>query len=132
MEKEGYVSLWIGNISSDEQLAGYVEVGYTEDGDSIPSQFLKDFQINTYDFDEDFIERICNEIEMQSIRELILGCSYEDKVIPQYEKLAKRMSLEKFNAGILLYNFQYEGRIDVINSKDYAFQFVGSVKYSED
>lgn len=132
MEKEGYVSLWIGNIRSDEQLAAYVEVGYTEDGDCTPSQFLKDFQINTYDFDEDFIERICNEIETQSIGELILGCSYEEEIIPQYEKLVNGVSLEKFNAGILLYNFQYDGRVDSINGKGYEFKFVGSVKYSED
>ena len=33
MEKEGYVSLWIGNIKSDDELMAYVELEYTDDGD---------------------------------------------------------------------------------------------------
>ena len=30
MEIEGYVSLWIGNSKSDEELLEYVELVYTE------------------------------------------------------------------------------------------------------
>ena len=46
MEREGYVSLWIGNIKSDDELIAYVELEYTDDGDCIPSKFLKDFSMN--------------------------------------------------------------------------------------
>lgn len=49
MEKEGYVSLWIGNIKSDDELMAYVELEYTDDGDCIPSKFLKDFSIDIDD-----------------------------------------------------------------------------------
>ena len=46
MEREGYVSLWIGIIDSDLELSKYLELGYTDDGDYIPSQFLTDFNID--------------------------------------------------------------------------------------
>ena len=52
MEREGYVSLWIGNSKSDEELLEYVELVYTDDGDWLPSQFLQDFNIDINDFDE--------------------------------------------------------------------------------
>ena len=37
MQKEGFVSLFIGNMSSSEELDQYVLIEYTEDGDAIPS-----------------------------------------------------------------------------------------------
>ena len=83
MEKEGYVSLWIGNSKSDEELLEYVELVYTDDGDWLPSQFLQDFNIDIDDFDEDCIERVCREKEANLISELISGCSYGDIIIPK-------------------------------------------------
>ena len=129
MEKEGYVSLWIGILESDEKLLEYVELVYTDDGEWLPSQFLQDFNIDIDDFNEDCIERVCLEKEVNSIIKLISGCSYEDIVIPKYEKLVDRVSTVKFNAGILLYNFQYDGNVESVNNKGYEFKFIGSVEY---
>ena len=75
MEKEGYVSLWIGNIKSDDELMAYVELEYTDDGDCIPSKFLK------------------------------------------------------LNSAILLYNFDFDEKIDRVNTSQYTFTFICSVKY---
>ena len=61
MEKEGYVSLWIGNLESDEKLLEYVELVYTDDGEWLPSQFLQDFNIDIDDFNEDCIESVNNK-----------------------------------------------------------------------
>lgn len=131
MEREGYVSLWIGNSKSDEELLEYVELAYTDDGDFLPAQFLKDFNIDIDDFDEDFIERVCLDKEANSITELISGCSYEDVVIPKYENLINKVSSVKFNAGILLYNFEYDGNVKAVNNKDYQFKFIGAVEYTK-
>ncbi|UOQ94875.1 hypothetical protein MUO14_08090 [Halobacillus shinanisalinarum] len=46
MEKQGYVSLWIGNIQ-----------------DFLPSPFLNDFAIDIDDFDEDFFEKVIPKLE---------------------------------------------------------------------
>ena len=129
MEREGYVSLWIGNFKSDEELLKYVELIYTEDGDCLPSQFLQDFNIYMEDFDEDFIESICLEKEVISIVDLISGCSYEDVIIPKYENLVNMKSSDNINAGILLYNFQYDESVKLVNNDDYKFKFVGTVEY---
>ncbi|AKC64194.1 immunity 22 family protein [Clostridium sporogenes] len=129
MEKKGYVSLWIGNIKSDDELLEYVDLVYTDDGDWLPSQFLKDFNIDIDDFDDDCIERVCLEENVTSINKLISGCSYEDIVVPKYDKLTNGVSIVKYNAGILLYNFQYDGNVKSVNNKDYKFKFIGSVEY---
>lgn len=131
MEREGYVSLWIGNIKTDDELLEYVELVYTDDGDWLPSQFLKDFNIDIDDFDDDSIERVCLEQNVTSITELISGSSYEDIVIPRYEKITDGVSIVKCNSGILLYNFQYDGNVKSINNKDYEFKFISSVEYGK-
>ncbi|SHJ56724.1 Immunity protein 22 [Clostridium amylolyticum] len=131
MEREGYVSLWIGNIKTDDELLEYVELVYTDAGDWLPSQFLKDFNIDIDDFDDDCIERVCLEQNVTSITELISGCSYEDIVIPRYEKITDGVSIVKCNSGILLYNFQYDGNVKSINNKDYEFKFISSVEYGK-
>lgn len=102
------------NIKSDRELLEYVDLLYTDDGDYVQSPFLKDFDIDIDDFDEDYIERVCLDEVVNSIDSLISGCSYEDVVIPQYEKIVKGVSIVKYNAGILLYNFEYDGNIKYI------------------
>ena len=129
MEKEGYVSLWIGNIKSDDELMAYVELEYTDDGDCIPSKFLKDFSIDIDDFDEDFIERVCHENKVSSISELISGCSSEEIILPKIEEKMEGQFQDKVNSAILLYNFDFDEKIDRVNTSQYTFTFICSVKY---
>lgn len=130
MEKEGCVSLWIGNIKSDDDLMKYVELEYSDNGDYNPSDFLKDFNIDMDEFDEDFIERICHKNKVDSIEELISGCSYEEFIIPRIEnKIGKRLQ-EKVNSAILLYNFDFDCNVQCIDTVHYNFKFVCSVEYN--
>lgn len=127
MEKEGVVSLWIGNMESDSELSEYVDLVYTDDEDELkPSKFLEHFQIDVDDFDEDFIEVIYLQKRVTSITELISGCSYEETITSKFEELFKLISLKEVNVGILLYNFEYNGC--VMNSSN-GLKFVGAVKY---
>lgn len=128
MEKEGYVSLWVGSIETDEMLNEYVSPLYTKEGGWGKSSFLKDFNI---DFNAGFIEKIYRKETVNSIRKLIAGCSYEDVVIPQYEKIMKGVSKKKYNVGILFYNFQYKGNLEKVKGENYNFEFIGSVSYSK-
>ena len=132
MEKEGYVSLWIGNMKSDNELLEYVELGYTEDGDWAPSKFLIDFNIDIDDFDEDYIERVCHDNVVNSISELISGCSYEDIIMPQIEKVIADRFPENINSAILLYNYDYDQMIQNVDTPQYKFDFVCSVEYEND
>ncbi|MBC1811744.1 immunity 22 family protein [Listeria booriae] len=123
MEKNGIVSLWLGNAENIEQLDNYVELKYDDDGESIPSEFLLDYQIDMDDIDEDFIEKAVLDKKYDSFTSLLKDASYEEKIIP---KLLKDYSIENdYNAVILLYNFEYEGKTMVANN----FDFIASVSY---
>ncbi|MFE5131124.1 immunity 22 family protein, partial [Bacillus mobilis] len=56
MEVHGMVSIWLGNIKTQDQLDTYMDVTYDEEGDAIPARFFVDFNIDMIDVDEDFIE----------------------------------------------------------------------------
>lgn len=132
MSNQNYLSLWIGNINSIDELKKYIENPYIENEDDeyfMPSQFLKDFDIKLYDIDEDFIETAFFNVNLHSIRELLLGCSYDDVIIPQYENLIQKSDCINSNCTILVYNFNYNQAIKKVENTKYQFQFIGSVKY---
>lgn len=120
------VSLWVGYSESDEKLLDYISVDYSEEDsdDYYYSQFMKDFGID--DVDEDFVERIFLDNETDSIKCLLSGCSYEDKVIPEFEKIF--VSGERFNSGLLLYDQDYDGNITVNENEYCQLRFIGTIK----
>ncbi|MCR9040333.1 immunity 22 family protein [Bacillus sp. L381] len=131
MERQNYVSLWIGSIKDNESLSKYVELVYNEDeGDFFPSQFLIDFDIDIDDLDEDFIEKVAHENNRNNLPALIDGCSYDSVILPRFEDMVGGTTLpEQINAAVLLYNFEYDGREKEINAKNYSFKFIGAVSY---
>ncbi|MEC3638706.1 immunity 22 family protein [Bacillus halotolerans] len=130
MERQNFVSLWIGSINDDESLSKYVELDYNEDeGDFIPSQFLIDFDIDIDELDEDFIEKVAHEKNCNNLPELIGGCSYDSVILPRFENIVGTAIPKQINAAVLLYNFEYDGREKEINDKNYSFKFIGAVSY---
>lgn len=110
-------------------MTNYVELIYTEEGDFLPSPFLKDFNIDIDDFDEDFLEKVLHEEEKEKVSELIAGCSYENVVIPLFQKSYGATLPDNINSAILLYDFYYDGEIKQTSNKEPNFIFVGSVSY---
>ncbi|MDO8224018.1 immunity 22 family protein [Bacillus cabrialesii] len=130
MERQNFVSLWIGSINDDESLSKYVELDYNEDeGDFLPSQFLIDFDIDIDELDEDFIEKVAHEKNCNNLPELIGGCSYDSVILPRFKNIVGTAIPEQINAAVLLYNFEYDGREKEINDKNYSFKFIGAVSY---
>ncbi|MFN2748289.1 MULTISPECIES: immunity 22 family protein [unclassified Bacillus (in: firmicutes)] len=130
MERENYVSLWIGNIQTVDKLNEYVELPYDEEeGDFLPSPFLRDFDIDIDDLDEDFIEKVVHVQNKELLRELICGCSYGDIILSRFEAIQGKQLPKNINSAILLYNFDYEGKRNEIVNNEYTFKFVGSVSY---
>ena len=107
-----------------------MELKYTEDGEFEQSMFLNDFNIDIDEFDEDFIERVCYEDGVDTLSELISGCSYEDIVLPEILNEIEDRFKDKTNAAILLYNFDYDQNTSSVINAQYNFRFVCSVKYS--
>jgi hypothetical protein len=123
MEKQGWVSIWLGNINDEDSIGEYVDLTYDEDGESVPSPFFIEFNIDMDETDEDTIEKAVYKNNSSDISSLLDGCSYEEIVIP---KIQKSINLKKsYNAVILIYNFEYNNEI---SSSD-AFDFIAATKY---
>lgn len=129
MEKQGYVSLWVGNCKSNKDLDNYVEILYTEDGDCIPSQFLNDFKIDMIEFNEDFIEVDCGESTKTELKEILEDFSYDNVIIPRFCDLNGTSVTQEINSVILLYNFKYCEAIKEVNNEKIEFKYLGTVQY---
>jgi len=123
MEKEGFVSLFIGNSKSYKDLQNYILNSYTEDGDLLPSEFEKDFNIDYYN--EDFREVEFYDEPSNDLRVLLEGFSYDEEIIPKFLELCGERLNQEANSVILLYNFQYNGNVNEKNQ----FRFLGTVQY---
>lgn len=129
MEQEGVVSIWMGNTKSQEDLDGYVYLIYNDEGEWVPSQFLSDFNIDMDDIDEHFIEKVHFNSHNDKLDELLNGCSYFEKVIPNIcEKSGEKID-EKVNTVILVYNYNYSGEILNASQEGYNLNYYGSVDY---
>lgn len=129
MEKEGVVSLWIGNTKSNKFLNDYMEMKYTEEGEWEPSEFLNDFNIDMDDVEEDFIEKVRYEEVSDDLECLLSGCSYEDVVIPNIKKNVGNIGLENINTVILVYNLEYFGDKVTVNNDTYSMEYICTVEY---
>ncbi|MFV2047043.1 immunity 22 family protein [Metabacillus litoralis] len=123
MEKQGWVSIWLGNFNDEDSIGEYVDLTYVEDGESVPSQFFIDFNIDMDETDKDTIEKAVYKNSSSDISALLDGCSYEEIVI---QKIQKSINLKKsYNAVILIYNFEYKNEI----SSTGAFDFIAATNY---
>lgn len=130
MEKNGSVSLWLGNSPSIQKLDDYLSAKYTRDGDSIDSKFEKDFKVDC--FDEDFREAFCKDAKTSSIEELVGGCSYSKSVLLGFKELIGTLTLDtEYNAGFLLYDFEYDGKVKEVKNGKLFLRYIGSVKYDK-
>lgn len=129
MEKEGFVSIWFGNIKSQDSLEKYVNLIYGEDGEYKPSEFLEDFKIDMDELDEDFIEKANYNFHSDKVDKLLKDCSYSEKVIPRICKKIGDKINEEVNTVILIYNFDYSGETVNINKKEYNIKYYGTVSY---
>ncbi|TYS69757.1 hypothetical protein FZC76_05855 [Sutcliffiella horikoshii] len=122
MEKKGWVSIWFGNFSGNS-IGEYVDLGYDDDGESIPSQFFKDFKIDMDETDEDTIEKAVYNKSSNEISFLLNGCSYEEIILPKIQEICNIK--KSYNAVILIYNFEYKNNITSAGN----FDFVSALKY---
>ncbi|WP_238655358.1 immunity 22 family protein [Paenibacillus piscarius] len=127
MEQEGFVSLWVGNVQSLEELDRLLTVSYSDEGDFIPSIFANYFEIRRYDDavrEAEYYEEASNNLNL-----LLEGFSYDDEIAPKFITLVQEELPEEINAVILLYNFKYTGEIaDATISSNYL-RYLGSVEY---
>lgn len=101
-----------------------MRIDYTADGDSIPSQFEKDFKLGYYD--RDLVEKDWITVPESSIGELLVDFSYDNQLIPQIHSVDK-----EYNTIILIYNYNYEQEPSGIKHLN-GVDFIEVVKYVEE
>ncbi|MED0965579.1 immunity 22 family protein [Bacillus paramycoides] len=117
MEVHGMVSIWLGNMKTQDQLDVYMDVTYDEEGDSIPAKFFVDFNIDMIDVDDDFIEKEVLEETSDDISVLLAGCSYDDEIL---SRIKEGVKLGKaYNSIVLIYNFQYDNSVSDFEDFDF-------------
>ncbi|PZD93019.1 hypothetical protein DNH61_24845 [Paenibacillus sambharensis] len=127
MEKEGFVSLWVGNVQSFEELNRLLTVSYSDEGDFAPSIFAKHFEIRRYDDavrEAEYYEEASNDLS-----QLLEGFSYDEEIIPKFIAIEQEGLPNESNAVVLLYNFQYAGAVSESTILSNYLRFVGAVKY---
>ncbi|MCX2824551.1 immunity 22 family protein [Bacillus pseudomycoides] len=129
MEYKGMSSLWLGTSQSFQHLQEYVDIEYTEDGDSIDSKFGVNFGFGYYD--EDQIEIMFYEEPKIHIEEILLDFSYSEVIIPRFKDLMKKVNVEdRMNSAIVLYDFQYDAEKVEDTYEGLEFIFIGAVPYN--
>ena len=126
MQKEGKVSLWLGNFNNEKTFREFMEIKYTDDGDSIPSKFKKQFKIDYYDIDFseiDYMEEKSNDLEV-----LLEGFSNDYEIIP---KLKENYDWNMYNSIVLLYDFEYDSNKINYKNENNILDFIGCVDYSK-
>ncbi|WP_342436462.1 immunity 22 family protein [Paenibacillus sp. FSL L8-0436] len=127
MEKEGAVSLWVGNVQSSEELDRLLTVSYTDEGYFIPSIFAKHFGIRRYDDavrEAEYYEEASN-----NLNQLLEGFSYDDEIVLRFTALLQEGLTDDFNAVVLLYNFMYTEELLEATLQSNYFRFLGAVEY---
>lgn len=126
MQKEGRVSLWLGNFNNEKTFREFMEIKYTDDGDSIPSKFKKQFKIDYYDIDFseiDYMDEKSNDLEV-----LLEGFSSDYEIIP---KLNEKYNGGIYNSIVLLYDFEYDSNEKNYKDDNNILDFIGCVEYSK-
>ncbi|TWT38818.1 immunity 22 family protein [Blastopirellula retiformator] len=128
MREDGFVSLWLGVAPDADALSDYVALTYDEDGEVIPSLFMREFDLPYWD--EDFREADTIDGPSDSVAEVLSGFSYNSQLIEQFQRMLGESLTFPVNAAVLLYNFNHQS--PTVTQSDGAIQlrFVGVAKYS--
>ncbi len=121
MINENKVSLWLGKFENAEAFNTYINIGYDEDGNTIPSNFQIDFGIEKYDLEaveSDWMSDPCEDIDT-----LLTGFSNDFEIIPEIKPFLENIDLKEYNSILLLYKFDYSQ----VNQEGKEMRFIGTV-----
>lgn len=129
MKKENIVSLWLGNFTDAKDFNNFLEIKYTDDGDSIPSKFKEKFKIRYYDIDFSEVDWI--EEGLKDFQGLLEEFSNDYEIIPQFNEKYNDKLKKEYNSIVLLYDFEYDGVLDHVEYNGNEIEFIGCVLYNK-
>jgi hypothetical protein len=121
-ERDGFVSIWVGTLTSDVDLRAYLEEQY-EDDDAPISQFAKDCGLGWYD--HDFVES--RFVDRISIRELLSPFSYAQTFVEAAVEESARKGVAQANSVVVVFNCDYS----MPATGQCRLTFLGSFPYSQ-
>lgn len=126
-EKEGFVSIWIGNFPSRDFFDDFLKESISDDYEiSEPiNNFSDDIGIGFYDHD---FQEADYYAEPVSIDELLSQFSYIESFIDEVKQKSEIDGLGKANTAILLYDSDFR-ELDMRNSK--FLIFVGAFPFQK-
>jgi hypothetical protein len=127
MNEEGFASLWMGTGPSMEALLEYVALKYNEDCEIVPSQFMIDFRLDPWD--ENFREVAFREERWTTVASALEGCSWDDQVIPQFEKQIGKTLAFPVNALILLFDYNHQRETKNASTDGTSMRYMGVATY---
>ena len=113
------VTIWMGKFDNEVDFSEYVFIDYTEDGDSIDSEFERDFTLGYYDID--MMERSFRK-ESSNLEELLFGFSYSETF-----KLEKKIE-KSYNSILLIYDYERVITKESIR-KNAKMDYIGQIDY---
>ena len=114
------ISVWMGSFEDREEFSKYTFVDYTEDGDSIPSEFEKEFSLEYYDRDLMEKKYITGE---PSLEDLFADFSYYETF-----ELEGLQINDVYNSIIVIYDLE-EDINNSITQENTKMVFIGKANY---
>ena len=135
MYEEGFLSVWVGDAESQQALEEYVHLAYSDEGDLIPSQLLKDFDLVDDDGDYNEYDEGCREISFyelgsRSLEMCLQEFSYSDQIVEKVLSAVSEEEVSLANAVVILFNYKASlGERVRAASAGVNLMFVGTMKY---
>jgi hypothetical protein len=117
MQKSNKVSIWVGKFGSKNDFNKFIAEQYDENG-NCSSVFMKEFEMDFIDCD--FQESVFTDNGLT--KEYLMRASYIETFIDKIDD-----ALLTGNSIIMLYDFEYSGKIQAKNSVN----FIGTYEYKK-
>lgn len=123
-EKEGYVSIWVGDFADADEFDNYMEeiIGEDDSIDKPINEFAEEIGFGFYDHDFQEAEFFDDK---KSIRELLLPFSDSESYREEAVIAANRQKINQANAAILLFDCNYKQK----TSENAKVKFLGSFSH---
>ncbi len=135
MYEEGYLSVWVGTAESDQSLEEYVQLTYSDDGDLIPSQLLRDFDLTDDDGDFDEYDEGCREIAFyekgsETLESCLREFSYSEQFVEKVMESVGNDAAAETNAVVILFNYRAKlnGKREAA-SRGVHLRFIDTMQY---
>ncbi|MGZ9667624.1 immunity 22 family protein [Pseudomonas sp. GNP014] len=129
MSNKKTVSIWTANADWQQStLREIVTPAYSDDGESLGSEFSNAFSLGF--IDDDFIEADIVE-PTKNLEKAIEDFSYDSDIIAEIKKKNLSTLSEKINSVIAVYDCAYKGKTTASTLRGIEFTYRGQFKYQD-